>query len=122
MEDRYVHRKLDEIQAEQQLLIQLLKHALTTMQFPREKPEDMVGWEYINQRTGLSERTIKNRTGGLREVPLARRKPMAWFRGHVDLWLKREFESAQTAKQKAYRLLNRRPRLPRYPDLRKSKS
>jgi hypothetical protein len=122
MEDRYIHRKLDEIQSEQRLLIHLLTHTLKVMQLPREKPEDMVDWKYIHERTGLSERTIKGCKAGLKEIPLARQKPMAWFRGHVDLWLRRQYESAQTAKEIAHRLLTRRKRAPRYPELGKPKS
>ncbi|HEX8773283.1 MAG TPA: hypothetical protein VF735_06720 [Pyrinomonadaceae bacterium] len=72
-----------------------------------DRPNDIVGWEYIHERTGLAERTIKDRKGGVKEIPLARRKPLGWFRGHVDKWLQDSAQAAQTPRTRAFKLLDR---------------
>jgi hypothetical protein len=77
---------------------------------PLPDPHDIIGWEYIRERTQLAKSTILARKGGIKEIPLARRKPLGWFRGHVDKWLAECAQRAETPKQQTRRLLSRKGR------------
>lgn len=72
-----------------------------------DRSNDEVGWEYIHERTGLAQSTILARKGGIKELPLARRKPLRWFRGQVDEWLRKRAEEAATPRARAIKLLTR---------------
>lgn len=77
-----------------------------------ERDTDIVGAEYIHERTGLSLRTISDGKGGVREIPRARRKPAGWFRRDVDLWLEkraRALRENHEQRQRGPRLVRRKP-------------
>jgi predicted DNA-binding transcriptional regulator AlpA len=72
-----------------------------------EREDDLVGADYIAQRTGLAESSIIAGRAGIKEIPRVRRKPAAWRRGDVDEWLSQRAQAAQTPKQRALKLLDR---------------
>jgi hypothetical protein len=75
---------------------------------PAPNPHDIVGADYIAERTGLSLRTINDGKGGVRSIPRARRKPAGWFRCHVDEWLKQRAEALKKPKSPFPRLVKRK--------------
>jgi hypothetical protein len=108
MEDQSTRDMLAELLEGQRALSAKVELLLNSQMRAPENPNCEVGWEYIHERTGLAQRTITDRKGGVKDIALARRKPRRWFRGDVDKWLRERREAAKTPKQRAYRLLSRK--------------
>jgi hypothetical protein len=74
------------------------------------RADDLVGVEYIMERTGLARRSILQGKAGTRSIPRMTIRPARWRRGDVDSFLKGLQERKERQRQHNFRLMKPRQR------------
>jgi hypothetical protein len=106
MEEGKIEAKLDEIHAELISLRKLIEQQNALSRKAPSRADDLVGVEYIMQRTGWAKRTILEGKAGTRAIPRISIRPARWRRADVDNWLSAAAERKRRREQP--RLLRRK--------------
>lgn len=77
---------------------------------PDERADDLVGPHYVAARFGCSVSAVQHRKANTGDIPRVTDKPLRFRRADVHAHLDRLNRARSTPGQKAFRLLERKPR------------
>lgn len=80
---------------------------------PDERPDDLVGADYVARRAGCTASSVRHRAAGTGEIPRVSDDPLRFRRGDVHDWLEKRINAARAKSEKKpghISLVRRKPR------------